>query len=302
MVRAFEPPVYCYHEIVHNQRVVDRFRDLGVVFVDDIDEVPAGPAGHAERPRLGPRGRGRGPGPRRLRRRRGVPARHQGAPRGQGPGRQGLPDRLRRPRGPRGGRRHDGRGPRLDPPGRERRRRRRPPRVRPSRSPCSPRPRSATATGRACSTPPTSASPRCGCPGRSDLCFATTNRQSALMEIATRCDAVVVIGSANSSNTRALESLARDAGCARVFRVNGVEELPDDLLGTVGVTAGASAPEELVEAVIAHLRPDRRRGRGRLHRRGRVLPAAPQPPRPARRPRHLRHLQPRRAGRPTGRR
>ena len=42
MVRAFEPPVYCYHEIVHNQQVVDRFGDLGVVFVDDIAEVPAG--------------------------------------------------------------------------------------------------------------------------------------------------------------------------------------------------------------------------------------------------------------------
>ncbi len=42
MVRAFEPPVYCYHEIVHNKLVVDRFRDLGVVFVDDIAEVPPG--------------------------------------------------------------------------------------------------------------------------------------------------------------------------------------------------------------------------------------------------------------------
>src|SRR5688500_8459803 len=42
MVRAFEPPVYCYHEIVHNQRVVERFRDLGVVFVDDVAEVPPG--------------------------------------------------------------------------------------------------------------------------------------------------------------------------------------------------------------------------------------------------------------------
>src|ERR687885_346300 len=42
MVRAFEPPVYCYHEIVHNQVVVDRFRELGVVFVDDIAEVPPG--------------------------------------------------------------------------------------------------------------------------------------------------------------------------------------------------------------------------------------------------------------------
>src|SRR5919107_3032001 len=42
MVRVFEPPVYCYHEIVHNQAVVDRFRQLGVVFVDDISEVPPG--------------------------------------------------------------------------------------------------------------------------------------------------------------------------------------------------------------------------------------------------------------------
>src|ERR1700744_4178117 len=42
MTRVFEPPVYCYHEIVHNEVVVERFRQLGVVFVDDIDEVPAG--------------------------------------------------------------------------------------------------------------------------------------------------------------------------------------------------------------------------------------------------------------------
>src|SRR5687767_11386732 len=42
MVRVFEPPVYCYHEIVHNRVVVDRFRDLGVVFVDDVAEVPGG--------------------------------------------------------------------------------------------------------------------------------------------------------------------------------------------------------------------------------------------------------------------
>ncbi|MCB1261022.1 MAG: 4-hydroxy-3-methylbut-2-enyl diphosphate reductase, partial [Acidimicrobiales bacterium] len=92
-------------------------------------------------------------------------------------------------------------------------------------------------------------------PGRSDLCFATTNRQSALLAMAPRCDAVVVIGSANSSNTRALERLAGDAGCDRVLRVNGPEELPDDLSGVVGVTAGASAPEDLVSAVIARLAP-----------------------------------------------
>jgi 4-hydroxy-3-methylbut-2-enyl diphosphate reductase len=92
-------------------------------------------------------------------------------------------------------------------------------------------------------------------PGRSDLCFATTNRQSALKAIAGRSDAVVVLGSANSSNTRALEKVARSAGCRRVYRVNSAEEIPDDLEGIVGVTAGASAPEELVDAVVTRLAP-----------------------------------------------
>jgi 4-hydroxy-3-methylbut-2-enyl diphosphate reductase len=92
-------------------------------------------------------------------------------------------------------------------------------------------------------------------PGRSDLCFATTNRQSALMEIAPRVDAFVVIGSANSSNTRALERLAHEAGCTNVYRVNTADELPANLSGIVGVTAGASAPDELVANVIAALNP-----------------------------------------------
>jgi 4-hydroxy-3-methylbut-2-enyl diphosphate reductase len=92
-------------------------------------------------------------------------------------------------------------------------------------------------------------------PNRSDLCFATTNRQAALKVIAARSDAVVVIGSFNSSNTRALEKVARASGCPRVLRVNEASELPDDLHGTVGVTAGASAPDELVEAVVARLAP-----------------------------------------------
>jgi 4-hydroxy-3-methylbut-2-enyl diphosphate reductase len=92
-------------------------------------------------------------------------------------------------------------------------------------------------------------------PGRSDLCFATTNRQSALMEIAPQCDAFVVIGSENSSNTRALERLASESGCSRVLRINSAEELPNDLTGTVGVTAGASAPEELVQKVLDTLSP-----------------------------------------------
>ncbi|MCU1377090.1 MAG: ispH, partial [Acidimicrobiales bacterium] len=92
-------------------------------------------------------------------------------------------------------------------------------------------------------------------PGRSGLCVATTNRQSALQQIAPKSDAVIVIGSANSSNTVALAKVAAAAGAPVVIRVNGPEEVPTDLHGTVAVTAGASAPDELVQAVIARLAP-----------------------------------------------
>jgi len=93
---------------------------------------------------------------------------------------------------------------------------------------------------------------------RDDLCFATTNRQAALRVVASRADAVVVIGSANSSNTVALTKVATDAGCRRVVRVDGAEELDPGSLGdarVVGVTAGASAPEDLVRAVVGRLAP-----------------------------------------------
>jgi 4-hydroxy-3-methylbut-2-enyl diphosphate reductase len=92
-------------------------------------------------------------------------------------------------------------------------------------------------------------------PNRSDLCFATTNRQAALREIAEGADAVVVVGSANSSNTMALTKVAEAQGCPRVLRVNGASELPHDLYGTIAVTAGASAPESLIDEVLSVLDP-----------------------------------------------
>jgi 4-hydroxy-3-methylbut-2-enyl diphosphate reductase len=76
-----------------------------------------------------------------------------------------------------------------------------------------------------------------------------------LRELASTADAVIVIGSANSSNTVALVKVAEAEGCPRVYRVNGADELPDDLSGVVAVTAGASAPEVLVNEVLAHLQP-----------------------------------------------
>jgi 4-hydroxy-3-methylbut-2-enyl diphosphate reductase len=92
---------------------------------------------------------------------------------------------------------------------------------------------------------------------RNDLCFATTNRQTALSAVAAEADAVVVIGSANSSNTLALAKVAASIG-TRVLRIDGPEELDPAALAdarVVGVTAGASAPEDLVDAVIARLDP-----------------------------------------------
>jgi 4-hydroxy-3-methylbut-2-enyl diphosphate reductase len=92
-------------------------------------------------------------------------------------------------------------------------------------------------------------------PPRADLCFATTNRQRAVRHLARRCDAVVVVGSPTSSNTRALAQTARDAGCGRVLQVAGAADLPPVELGLVGVTAGASTPAGVVDQVVAALAP-----------------------------------------------
>ena len=103
-------------------------------------------------------------------------------------------------------------------------------------------------------------------PVRSDLCFATTNRQAALRALVPQVDAVVIIGSPTSSNTNALERLAHeaagargdDASSLRVVRIDAAEDLPADLIdgcSVVGVTAGASVPEGVVRSVLDRLAP-----------------------------------------------
>jgi 4-hydroxy-3-methylbut-2-enyl diphosphate reductase len=92
--------------------------------------------------------------------------------------------------------------------------------------------------------------------GRSDLCFATTNRQAAVRQLAPQVDMLLVIGSDNSSNTQALVRTGQAAGCERSVRIDGPEDISADLLAgarVVGVTAGASAPESVVEAVVARI-------------------------------------------------
>ena len=91
-------------------------------------------------------------------------------------------------------------------------------------------------------------------PLRSDLCYATTNRQDVVKEMGKHCDHVLVIGSVQSANTLSLERTARSA-CSSVWRINSVAELPPGLAGIVGITAGASAPEMLVGDICNAIAP-----------------------------------------------
>jgi 4-hydroxy-3-methylbut-2-en-1-yl diphosphate reductase len=252
MVRLFEPPVYCYHEIVHNRVVVERFRALGVVFVDDVRDVPPGAplmlSAHGSAPEVVAEAKARSGylvdavcplvtkvhHEARVRTGKGftvVYVGHEGHDEAVGT-MAVAPDKMQLVE-------HVADVEALP-----------------------------DSDGPVALLAQTTLShhdwsdvldavrrrwPDLWMPGRSDLCFATTNRQNALMAIAREADAIVVLGSANSSNTLALEKVARAAGCPRVLRINEASELPPDLHGVVGVTAGASAPEELVLEVIARL-------------------------------------------------
>lgn len=93
-------------------------------------------------------------------------------------------------------------------------------------------------------------------PRKDDICYATTNRQDAVKELAAKCDALLVVGSRNSSNSNRLRELAETCGTP-AYLIDGPEDiLPGWIEGRrcVGVTAGASAPEVLVKQVVARLR------------------------------------------------
>jgi 4-hydroxy-3-methylbut-2-enyl diphosphate reductase len=92
---------------------------------------------------------------------------------------------------------------------------------------------------------------------KSDLCYATTNRQEAVKQLASECDLVLVVGSHNSSNTQALVRVARDHG-VKAHRIDSAEDIEPEWLEDVavaGLTAGASAPDHLVQEVIDRLAP-----------------------------------------------
>jgi 4-hydroxy-3-methylbut-2-enyl diphosphate reductase len=90
-------------------------------------------------------------------------------------------------------------------------------------------------------------------PHKDDICYATTNRQSAVKAIANRCDAILVVGAPNSSNSKRLVEVALRAGCPKAMLVQKASEIPWDNLQNIrslGLTAGASAPEILVNDII----------------------------------------------------
>ena len=93
-------------------------------------------------------------------------------------------------------------------------------------------------------------------PRTDDICYATQNRQDAVKQLAPRCDLVLVIGSKNSSNSNRLVEVARQHG-ARSYLIDNEHEVRDEWLEgveTLGITSGASAPEELVQRLVEHFR------------------------------------------------
>ncbi len=257
MVRVFEPPVYCYHEIVHNAAVVDAFERAGVVFVDDIADVPQGRpimlSAHGSAPevvaaatrsaavmvdavcplvtkvhhevkRMAARGYDI------------IYVGHEGHDEAIGavaeaPAAVTLVD-------PRVGMDHF----------------------------------TAEDPGKVALLAQTTLGmyewegvldaaqdtyPELWTARRSDLCYATTNRQTAVQQLAEEASLVLVVGSENSSNTQALVRVARKRG-AEAHRVDGPGDIDPAWLeghAVVGVTSGASAPDQRVKAVIDAVAP-----------------------------------------------
>jgi len=257
MVRVFDPPVYCYHEIVHNQWVVGAFERMGVVFVDDIASVPEGAplmlsahgsapdvvvaagqrAGvvidavcplvtkvHHEVKRMSQQGYDI------------IYVGHEGHDEATGTVAV-APDAIRL--------------------------------VEPDHSLDTFHPRDSSKVALLAQTTLgmheweavlDSAVDRFSdlqTARRSDLCYATTNRQDAVKALAAKCETILVVGSASSSNTQALVRVARREGTP-TYRVDSAEQVrPEWLDGVevVGVTAGASAPDHLVQQVIERVAP-----------------------------------------------
>ena len=257
MTRVFLPPVYCYHQIVHNASVVAAFEAAGVVFVDDIEAVPANApvmlSAHGSSPAVGATAR----------RRTGVVVDaicplvtkvHHEVRRMAAEGYQILYV---------GHEGHDEAvGTIAEAPQAVTL-------VDPQRGLGGLRPADPARVALVAQTTLghheweevlDEASGRFAnlwTARKSDLCYATTNRQAAVETLAARADLVLVVGSESSSNTRALVRVASAAGAA-AYRIDGPESIEPSWLDgaeVVGLTAGASAPDRSVREVVRRLAP-----------------------------------------------
>jgi 4-hydroxy-3-methylbut-2-enyl diphosphate reductase len=249
-------PIYAYHEIVHNRPVVDRFRAKGVIFVDSIDEVPEGAtvlySAHGVAPEIRDASA--------KRRLRAIDATcplvtkvHKEALRYAREGRTIVligheghdevigtmgeaPDRIVLVE-------NEEDVERLDLP------------------PDAPVAYLTQTTLSVDETRGIIAAlrrkfPSIAAPAKDDICYATQNRQEAVHELAEQADVVLVLGSKNSSNSQRLVEIAESLG-KRAHLIDGWQEIRSEWFGsndTVLVTAGASAPEDVVQACIDHLR------------------------------------------------
>ena len=98
-------------------------------------------------------------------------------------------------------------------------------------------------------------------PIKEDICYATTNRQSAVKKIASKCDMFFVVGSRNSSNSVRLVEVAKKAGCRNSHLMHSEKEIPFEEIDnstTIGISSGASAPEKLVQTLLNNIKKDRK--------------------------------------------
>ena len=257
MVRVFEPPVYCYHQIVHNQWVVKAFEQVGVVFVDEIEEVPQGApvmlSAHGSAPDVVV-----GAGDR-----AGVVIDavcplvtkvHHEVKRmaDQGfdiiyVGHEGHDEAI---------------GTVAEAPGAIAL-------VQPETGLAGFDPADSTKVALLAQTTlgihewksvldeAGRRYPDLWTARKSDLCYATTNRQDAVQQLSDRADLILVVGSENSSNTQALVRVAEESGTI-AYRIDSAAAIRDEWLidaRIVGLSAGASAPDHLVQEVIDRVKP-----------------------------------------------
>jgi 4-hydroxy-3-methylbut-2-enyl diphosphate reductase len=254
-LELFGTPLYVYHEIVHNRPVVERFRKRGVVFVDDVDEIPAGStvlySAH-----------GVAPGLRAASAERNLRAIDATCP-------LVTKVHLEAVRFAREGYTilligHEGHDEVIGTMGEA------PRNIRLVQDEDEVNALDLPADAKVAYLTQTTLSvddanviidalkcrfPQIIGPSRDDICYATQNRQEAVKELVPEADVVVVFGSQNSSNSKRLEEIAQSCG-KRAHLIDGVSEIGSDWFKgeeTVLITAGASAPEDVVEECVAHL-------------------------------------------------